>query len=276
MATGFPSPGTGHDARLSLPSAARPPRLLDRLRAACRLRHYSIRTEDAYAGWVTRFILFHGKRHPLDMGAAEVNAFLTDLAVNGRVSASTQNQAFGAILFLYRCVLEVDTGRVAGVVRAKRPKRLPVVLTRDEVRAVLAHLDGVPRLVSLLLYGSGLRLLDALRQRVKDVDFARMELLVRHGKGGKDRMMVLPASAKPGLLQRLDRLRPYYERDARAGWGLSLPEGLCNGNAARAPVATETGGLQRKGLLQGTGHDSRGVGNQATNKLPVSVRKVRM
>src|SRR5262249_8216722 len=145
------------------PGTAPPgPRLLDRLRAAVRLRHYSPRTEKSYAGWVRRFILFHGKRHPLEMGAAEINAFLTHLAVEGRVSASTQNQAFSALLFLYQKVLEVDPGRIAGVVRAKRPERLPVVLTREEVGRVIMQLDGVYRLIAQLQYGAGLRLLECL------------------------------------------------------------------------------------------------------------------
>ncbi len=202
------------------------PRLLDRVRQACRVRHYSLRTEDCYADWVKRFILFHGKRHPLEMGAAEINAFLTHLAVDGRVAASTQNQAFSALLFLYQKVLEVDPGRIAGAVRAERPKRLPVVLTRDEVRAVLGRLDGVPRLVGLLLYGSGLRILDALRLRVHDVDLARMELLIRHGKGGKDRRTMLPGAAKAELLGQLDRTRALYERDRAVGVGVPLPDAL--------------------------------------------------
>src|SRR5262249_17513343 len=127
----------------------RPPRLLDRVREACRVRHYSLRTEDAYVDWVKRFILFHNKRHPLEMGTAQINAFLTHLDVDGQVSASTQNQAFSALLFLYRSVLEVEPGLIEGVIRAKRPERLPVILSRDEVRAVLGRLDGVPRLVAL-------------------------------------------------------------------------------------------------------------------------------
>src|SRR5689334_7841532 len=151
----------------------RPPKLLDRVREACRVRHYSIRTEDAYVDWVKRFILFHHKRHPLEMGAAEINAFLTHLAVDGHVSASTQNQAFSALLFLYKVVLGVEPGRVAGVVRALRPKRLPVVLTREEVDRVLAELRDPYRLIAQLLYGSGLRLLEALRLRVQDLDFGR-------------------------------------------------------------------------------------------------------
>jgi integron integrase len=190
------------------------------------VRHYSVRTEDCYADWVRRFVLFHGKRHPVEMGAAEINAFLTHLAVAGRVSASTQNQAFSALLFLYLKVLEVDPGRIVGAVRATRPKRLPVVLSRAEVRAVLAGLDGTPRLVGVLLYGAGLRLADALRLRVQHLDFARNEILVRHGKGGKDRRTMLPAAARHELLQRLDRLRPYYERDVREGVGVSLPDAL--------------------------------------------------
>jgi integron integrase len=205
---------------------SRQPRLLDRVRQACRLRHYSIRTETAYVEWIKRFILFHHKRHPLEMGAAEINAFLTHLAVDGHVSASTQNQAFSALLFLYRSVLEVDPGLIEGVIRAKRPERLPVILTRQEVRAVLGRLDGVPRLVALLLYGAGLRILDALRLRVQEVDFARMELLIRHGKGGKDRRTMLPVAAKAELLAQLHRARRLFEKDRAERVGVSLPEAL--------------------------------------------------
>src|SRR5207253_1073806 len=140
------------------PAQAGSPRLLDRVRSACRVRHYSLRTEDAYHDWIKRFILFHGKRHPSEMGAAEINAFLTHLAVDGHVAASTQNQAFSALLFLYQKVLEVEPGQIVGVIRAVRPRRLPVVLTRPEVEAVLAELTNPYRLVAQLLYGSGLRL----------------------------------------------------------------------------------------------------------------------
>ncbi len=149
-----PDPAAPHQ----LTAAAQKPKLLDRLRAACRVRHYSLRTEEAYAAWVVRYVRFHRLRHPLEMGAVEINAFLTHLAVEGHVSASTQNQAFSALLFLYQKVLEVDPGQIAGVVRARRPERLPVILSRDEVRAVLGCLDGVPRLVCFLLYGAGLRI----------------------------------------------------------------------------------------------------------------------
>jgi integron integrase len=203
------------------------PRLLDRIREACRLRHYSIRTETVYVDWIKRYILFHHKRHPLEMGAAEINAFLTHLAVAGRVSASTQNQAFSALLFLYQKVLEVDPGRIAGVVRAVRPKRLPVVLTRDEVRRVIEQLDGTFALMVRLLYGSGLRLLECLRLRVKDIDFGRNEITVRQGKGDKDRRTMLPLSVKAELEAHLRRVRQLHERDLSRGFGsVWLPEAL--------------------------------------------------
>src|SRR3954468_7562562 len=177
-----PMPDRATNAAIDVPPAAGPPKLLDRVRMVARALHYSLRTEDSYVSWIRRFILFHGKRHPLEMGAGEINAFLTDLAVNGRVAASTQNQARCALLFLYRQVLGVDRELAgAGVVLAGRPKRLPVVLTREEVKAVLSRLDDTPRLVATLLYGSGLRLLEALRLRIKDVELARDELLIRDG-----------------------------------------------------------------------------------------------
>jgi integron integrase len=206
---------------------AQPPKLLDRLRAACRVRHYSLRTEDAYADWARRFILYHGKRHPQEMGAAEINQFLTHLAVDGRVGASTQNQAFSALLFLYKSVLQVDPGRIDGVIRARRPRRLPVVLTRPEVRLVLAKLDGTYRLMGQLMYGSGLRLLECLRLRVKDLDFGRGEITVREGKGNKDRRTMLPAAARPLLTAHLERVRLLHEKDLAAGHGrVHLPDAL--------------------------------------------------
>src|SRR5712691_11009266 len=152
------------------------PRLLDRVRAALRARHYSRRTEDAYVAWIRRYIFFHDKRHPADMRAPEITRFLSSLAVEGQVAASTQNQALSALLFLYRDVLELDLPWLDGIVRAKRPVRLPVVLTREEVRTLLIHMRGVPRLMAILLYGAGLRLLECARLRVKDVDFARNQL----------------------------------------------------------------------------------------------------
>src|SRR3989454_3569569 len=174
------------------------PRLLDRVREAIRARHYSRRTEKAYVHWIRRFIFFHDKRHPADMGAPEVTRFLSSLAVEGKVAASTQNQALSALLFLYGEVLAVDLPWMDEIVRAKRPQRLPVVLTRDEVRAVLRRLDGPPRLMAFLLYGAGLRLLECCRLRVQDVDFGTNQIVVRSGKGDKDRMTMLPAAARRG------------------------------------------------------------------------------
>ena len=206
---------------------SQPPKLLDRLRITLRRRHYSIRTEEAYAGWCRRFILFHNKRHPDEMGETEIRDFLSHLAVEGRVAASTQNQALNALAFLYQHVLERDLGSFGAVERAKRPDRLPVVLTRDEVRRILAALDGVPRLVGELLYGGGLRVLESLRLRIKDIDFGQKHLLIREGKGGKDRTTVLPERAVEGLRDHLARVRLVFEADRRAGLpGVYLPYAL--------------------------------------------------
>jgi integron integrase len=207
--------------------AAHPPRLLDQVRNACRVRHYSIRTEAAYADWVKRFVLFHGKRHPRELGATEINAFLTHLAVVGHVAAATQNQAFSALLFLYKCVLQVEPGRIEGVIRAKRPERLPVVLTRAEVRRVLDQLEGTYRLIGRLLYGAGLRLIECLRLRVKDLDFAMHQIVVREGKGAKDRRTMLPKAVQPDLLDHLVRVRQLHDRDLQRGFGrVYLPHAL--------------------------------------------------
>jgi integron integrase len=197
------------------------------VRAAARLRHYSRRTEAAYVAWIRRYIFFHGKRHPAELGAAEVTRFLSSLAVEGRVAASTQNQALGALLFLYRDVLELDLPWLDGVVRAKRPERLPVVLTREEVAAVLRPLTGVPRLMASLLYGSGLRLLECCRLRIQDIDFARNQIVVRGGKGDKDRVTMLPAVVKADLARHLQTVRAQHERDLQrgAGW-VELPGAL--------------------------------------------------
>jgi len=203
------------------------PRLLDRLRAALRVRHYSLRTEQSYAHWVRRFVLFHGKRHPDEMGEPEINAFLSTLATDGRVAASTQNQALSALLFLYRHVLEKPFPEMPSLVRARRPARLPVVLAREEVRRVLAHLGGEARLVATLLYGSGLRLLEALRLRVKDVDLSRNEILVRDGKGQKDRVTMLPAALKPDLAAHLRAVRAAHDRELdRGGGDVHLPDAI--------------------------------------------------
>ncbi|MDR7523755.1 MAG: integron integrase [Armatimonadota bacterium] len=197
------------------------------MRDAVRARHYSRRTEEAYIAWVRRYILFHGKRHPAEMGAAELTQFLTSLAVQGNVAASTQNQALSALLFLYREVLGQEVPWLHDLVHAKRPRQLPVVLTRDEVRVVLGHLQGVPRLMALLLYGAGLRVLECSRLRVKDIDFARNQIIVRAGKGVRDRVTLLPAAVKADLARHLERVRRQHERDlARgAGW-VELPGAL--------------------------------------------------
>ena len=197
----------------------RPPKLLDRLRHACRVRHYSRRTEEAYHDWCRRFILFHGKRHPADMGAAEISQFLTHLAVDRTVSSSTQNQAFCGILFLYKCVLDADPGLIAGVVRANRPKRLPTVLGKDEAARVLGELAGPYRLMGLLLYGGGLRLLECLRLRVKDVEWELGQIVVRQGKGDKDRRTILPKAVRLPLADHLGRVRGLHAEDLAAGHG---------------------------------------------------------
>jgi integron integrase len=203
------------------------PRLLDRVRAALRARHYSRRTEEAYVAWIRRYIVFHGKRHPVDMGAVEVTGFLTSLAVEGRVAASTQNQALSALLFLYRDILEVDLPWLDDIVRAKRPVRLPVVLTREEVRALLGRLEGTPRLMACLLYGAGLRVLECCRLRVQDVDFATNQLVVRGGKGDKDRVTMLPAMIKTDLAAHLEAGRAQHVDDLAVGAGwVELPYAL--------------------------------------------------
>jgi integron integrase len=212
------------------------PRLLDRVRAALRARHYSRRTEDTYIAWIKRYIFFHGKRHPAEMGAPEVTRFLTSLAVDGHVAASTQNQALSALLFLYRDVLEVDLPWLDGVVRAKRPARLPIVLTREEVRALLQRLDGVSRLMACLLYGAGLRVLECCRLRVQDIDFATNQIVVRGGKGDKDRVTMLPAIAKAALTRHLETVQAQHQDDLAAGAGwVELPTALLRKypNAAR-------------------------------------------
>ena len=216
-------------------------RLLDRVRAAVRTRHYSIRTEEAYAGWIRRFILFHGKRHPDDMGEAEINAFVSDLATRGRVASSTQTQALSALLFLYREVLGRPVESLGDVVRAKRPERLPVVLTQGEVKTVLAKLDGSSRLVATLLYGTGMRLMECLRLRVKDVDFALNQILVRDGKGMKDRLTMLPAALRQPLQRHLAAVRALHEADLREGFGtVYLPDAL----ARKYPAAAKWWGWQ--------------------------------
>lgn len=200
-------------------AASQPPKLLDSLRQRIRVLHYSIRTEQAYVDWARRFILFHGKRHPREMGAPEVTAFLTHLAVARNVSASTQNQAKAAILFLYKEVLQQDLPSLDEVVSAKKARRLPVVPTQREVRGLLLHLQGTQWLVASLLYGTGMRILEALRLRVKDVEFERRELVVREGKGNKDREAVLPENLLAPLGEQLERARVLRRKDLDAGLG---------------------------------------------------------
>jgi integron integrase len=204
------------------------PRLLDRVRNALRVRHYSLRTEEAYVAWIRRYIVFHGKRHPSELGAEELTAFLSDLAVRGSVSASTQNQALAALLFLYRQVLGFeDLPWLDGVVRAKKPERLPTVLNRAEAQALLARMDGVAGLIARLMYGTGLRLMEALRLRVKDLEFARAEVTVREGKGGKDRVTMLPQTLAAPLREYLDRNRLLFDADRNAGVpGVMMPGAL--------------------------------------------------
>ena len=217
------APATGEAATAGrapvspLQSVTAGPRLLDRVKTAIRMRHMSVRTEEAYVGWIRRFILFHGKRHPDDMAEPEVSSFLSALATERRVAASTQNQALAAVLFLYHDVLGRDLDWLRDLVHAKRPERIPVVLGRAEVACVLARMDGVEKLCAGLLYGSGLRLLEGLRLRVKDVDFEGQQLIVREGKGNKDRVTLLPASLQGPLRVHLDAVRAQHQRDVASG-----------------------------------------------------------
>jgi integron integrase len=217
-------------------TATPPPRLLEQVRDAIRLRHYSLRTEQAYLDWIKRFILFHHERHPKDMGAAEVEQFLSHLAVEGKVAASTQNQALSALLFLYKQVLDIDLPWMNDITRAKKPQRLPVVLTVEEVRRVLARMDGQHGLMAELLYGAGLRLLECTRLRVKDVDFGYRQITVRDGKGEKDRMTMLPQTVIEPLRMHLEKVRLIHEHDVEEGFGeVYLPYALARKypNAAR-------------------------------------------
>jgi len=203
------------------------PRLLDRVTREVRRRRMSLRTEQAYRHWTKRYVLFHGTRHPTELGGEAIADFLSYLAIEEHVAAATQNQALSAILFLYRDVLAIDVGRLPEAARARRPKRLPTVLSRDEARSLLAALDGEIRLVALLLYGGGLRLLETLRLRVQDVDFDRFEITVRGGKGGKDRRTMLPASLVEALHRHLAGVKRLHDQDLKEGLGLvSLPFAL--------------------------------------------------
>ncbi len=231
-----------NDGARPVPAAApQRPRLLDEVRARLRRLGLARRTEEAYVGWIRRFILANGKRHPREMGGDEVEAFLTALATERNVAASTQNQALSALLFLYREVLRIDLPWMENIQRAKRPERLPTVLSRDEVSLLLGHLDGVCWLIGSLLYGSGLRLLEAMRLRIHDVDLARRELVVRQGKGGKDRRTMLPASLVTPLLAQVDEARRVHRIDSAAGFGaVWLPDAL----SRKYPAAAREEGWQ--------------------------------
>lgn len=217
------------------------PRLLDQVRAACRVRHYSLRTERAYVGWTRRFVLAMGKRHPREMGADEVTAFLTRLATRQDVAANTQNQALSALLFLYRQVLGMDLPWLDGIVRAKRPGKIPTVLSREETMRLLAALEGAHWVMGALMYGAGLRLMECVRLRIKDVDFERREIVVRHGKGGKDRRVPLPGKLVEPLKDRVQRTRVLHGQDLLDGYGrVWLPHAL----ARKYPAAPREPGWQ--------------------------------
>lgn len=202
-------------------------KLLTQVRRRLRTKHYSRRTEEAYVHWIKRYVRFSGMRHPAELGAPEAAAFLSSLAVEGRVSASTQMQALSAVVYLYREVLGKEIGRLEGLVPAHQPKRLPVVLTRAEVKLVLGQMRSSAALVGALLYGGGLRLLEALQLRVKDVDFGLRQLVVREGKGARDRVTVLPQAVAPALERHLERVRQHHLRDVAAGGGrVDLPGAL--------------------------------------------------
>jgi len=247
-------------------SALRPPGLIQRYREELQTRHYARRTVNTYEQWLRRFLRFHRLRHPRTMGSAEVNAFLSHLAVELQVSASTQNQALAALLFLYRELLDMDL-ELDGVVRARTRRRLPVVLSEGEVRAVRQRLEGEPALVVGLLYGSGLRLMEALRLRVKDLDFERRQLTVRDGKGGKDRWTLLPEALIPGLQDHLLKVRRMHQDDLAAGWGrVVMPYAL----ARKYPNAEREWAWQWVFPQQTRWHD-RAAGSQGRHHLDPSV-----
>jgi integron integrase len=225
--TRSPTPVSAPDHPTTVHPVSRQPKLLDRLAEALRARHYSPRTEQTYRHWVKRFIFFHNVRHPAEMAEPEINAFLTHLAVREKVSASTQNQALCALLFPYRYVLDHPLGHLGEVVRARAPKRLPVVMTREEVKAVLRHLHSDKGLMAALMYGAGLRLMECLNLRVQDIDFAGQQIMVRNGKGAKDRRTMLPASLQQPLRDHLQTVKAIHEQDLADGWGrVQMPDAL--------------------------------------------------
>ena len=221
---------------VSFPEGGPRPKLLDRVRHAIRTRHYSPRTEEAYVHWIRRYILFHGKKHPATMGAPDISTFLTWLAVERQVSASTQNQALSAVLFLYTHVLSLEIGAVPSVVRARTPERLPVVLSREEIAAILKQLTGTMRLIVMLLYGSGVRIEECVDLRIKDLDFDRQQIIVRQGKGRKDRVTMLPLAAREALTKHLEDVRRIHERDLAKGFGRVVLPFALDRKFPRAPT----------------------------------------
>lgn len=269
----------------------RPARLLDQVRWEMKRRNYSPRSAEAYLTWIARFIRFHGLRHPVTMGETEVRAFLTDLATRGAVSPSTQNQALCALLFLYRAVLGARLPWMEGFVRARQQKRLPVVLSREEVRRVLAQLDGLHWLLGSLLYGTGMRLMEGLRLRVKDVDFDLNEIRVRNGKGGKDRRVPLPHSLLPHLKAQIEQVRLQHAKDLAAGCGgVQLPHALMRKypnagrelgwhfvfSAERLGTDVETGEIRRHHLHEsGMQRAFKGAVGRARVDKPASCHSLR-
>jgi len=232
-----------------------PPKLLERVREAIRARHYSRRTEEAYVCWIRRFILFHNKRHPLEMAEPEINAFVTHLAVQSSIGASTQTQALSALMFLYRHVLRKPLPDLDTVIRAKRPGRLPSVLTRSEVRRILGRMNGTPRLVATLLYGTGMRLLECLRLRVKDLEFGNNRIIVRDTKGGEDRVVPFPVVARAEMPSWLSRVKRIHDSDLADGFGsVYLPDAI----ARKFPGSEREWGWQYVFPGEHRSHDPRG------------------
>jgi len=261
-------------------SAATPanaPRLLDRVRARIRVRHYSKRTEQAYVAWIRRFILANGRRHPAEMGGKEVEAFLTHLATTGHVAPGTQNQALSALLFLYREVLGVALPWMENVIRAKRPRRIPVVLSREEVDRLLTALEGRYWLMAALLYGTGMRLMECVRLRIKDVDFARNEICVRDGKGAKDRRVPLPAKLRQPLEAAIARARQLHQRDLEEGYGeMQLPHALARKypNAGREPGWQFVFPAPHRSNDRRTGHVGRHHIDESSLQRAVSIARM--
>lgn len=230
------------------------PKLLDQVRTILRVKHFSLSTKRSYVAWIRRFILFHHKRHPKEMGEHEIREFISYLAVHAKISASTQTVALSAILFLYRDVLKEEPGYIKNIERAKPAKHLPVVFTREEVQLVLSLLEGTPHLIASLLYGSGLRLMEAVRLRVKDIDFERYELTIRQGKGAKDRVTMLPISTEDPLRTQLRRVRALHQADLKIGFGkVDLPFAL----ERKYPQAAKEWGWQYVFPSRNRSRDSR-------------------